>query len=158
VPYFTIDDDKSLILLYFVRQYATIFDMATTWKLRDYLHDRRIRPAKLANLLEGRMSRTSIYTLVAEVPPKAIYLETLDAILPALRELTGEDVQVSDLLEYESSERVSASGRPYTGDPETDALLDDVELIERIERFERGEVKLIPWSQVKAVENKRRGL
>lgn len=104
------------------------------------------------------MSRNAVYGLVAEEPPKAIYFETLDAVLPALRELTGEDVQVSDLLEYQPSERVSASGRPYTGDPETDALLDDPELMERIERFERGEAKLIPWSQVKAAERARRGL
>lgn len=133
-------------------------DMATTWKLRDYLHDRRIRPAKLATLLEGRMSRNSIYGLVGEEPPKAVYLETIDAIIPALRELTGEDVQVSDLLEYEPTPGVSASGRPYTGDPETDALLDDAELMERIDRFERGEAKLVPWSQVKAAERARRGL
>lgn len=133
-------------------------DMATTWKLRDYLHDHRIKPATLATHLQGRISRTAIYGLVAAEPPKAIYLETLDAVLPALRELTGEDVQVSDLLEYEPSEQVSASGRPYTGDPETDALLDDAELVERIERLERGEAKLIPWSQVKVAQRARRGL
>lgn len=134
------------------------FCMATTWKLRNYLHDRRIKPAKLATQMGSKMSRTAIYGLVAEEPPKAIYLETIDAIIPALRELTGEDVQLSDLLEYEPTERVSASGRPYTGDPETDALLDDAELVERLERFERGEAKLVPWSQVKAVERARRGL
>lgn len=132
--------------------------MATTWKLRDYLYDHKIKPAKLATHLQGRVSRTAIYGLVAAEPPKAIYLETLDAVLPALRELTGEDVQVSDLLEYAPSEGVSASGRPYTGDPETDALLDDNELVERIERLERGEAKLIPWSQVKAAQRARRGL
>lgn len=104
------------------------------------------------------MSRNSIYGLVAEEPPKAVYLETIDAILTALRELTGDEVKITDLLEYEPSERLSASGRPYTGDPETDVLLDDAELVGRIERFERGEAKLIPWSQVKAAENKRRGL
>lgn len=132
--------------------------MATTWKLRDYLHERRIKPATLARQIGDTMSRTAIYGLVQEQPPKAIYFETLDAILPALRALTGEDVQVSDLLEYNTTELVSASGRPYTGDPETDALLDDAELVERIERLERGEAKLVPWSQVKAAQRARRGL
>lgn len=129
-----------------------------TWKLRDYLHQRGIKPATLARQLGDTMSRTAVYGLVKDKPPKAIYFETLDAILPALRTLTGEDVQVSDLLEYEPTERVSASGRPYAGDPETDALLDDAELVERIERFERGEAKLVPWSQVKAAQRARRGL
>lgn len=132
--------------------------MATTWKLRDYLYDHKIKPAKLATHLEGRVSRTAIYGLVAAEPPKAIYFETLDAVLPALRELTGEEVQITDLLEYEPSDGVSSSGRPYTSDPETDTLLDDALLMERIERFERGEAKLIPWKQVKAAERARRGL
>jgi hypothetical protein len=63
---------------------------------------------------------------------------------------------------------VSASGLPYTGDPETDEVLDDPEVVERIlahkrqfeglgeeerqakleEMLERGE--LIPWEKVKA--------
>jgi DNA-binding Xre family transcriptional regulator len=76
--------------------------MATTWKLRDYLHERRIKPAALARKMDGKMSRTAVYGLVQAEPPKAVYLETLDAVLPALRELTGEDVKVGDLLEYEA--------------------------------------------------------
>ena len=74
--------------------------MGTTWKLRDYLHDRRIKPAALARAMDGKMSRTAVYGLVQAAPPKAIYLETLDAVLPALREITGEDVEIGDLLEY----------------------------------------------------------
>jgi DNA-binding Xre family transcriptional regulator len=74
--------------------------MATTWKLRDYLHERRIKPAALARKMDGKMSRTAVYGLVQVEPPKAVYLETLDAVLPALRELTGEDVTPNDLFEY----------------------------------------------------------
>lgn len=75
--------------------------MATTWKLRDYLHERRIKPAALAKKMNGKMSRTAIYGLVQLEQPKAVYLETLNAVLPALRELTGEKVAVDDLITYE---------------------------------------------------------
>lgn len=75
--------------------------MPTTWKLRDYLHERRIKPATLARKMDGKMSRTAVYGLVQLEPPKAVYLETLNAMLPALRAITGEEVKVSDLLEYE---------------------------------------------------------
>ncbi len=75
--------------------------MATTWKLRDYLHERRIKPAALAKKMDGKMSRTAVYGLVQLEQPKAVYLETLNAVLPALRELTGEEVEVDDLITYE---------------------------------------------------------
>lgn len=75
--------------------------MATTWKLRDYLHERRIKPATLARQMGGKMSRTAVYGLVQVNQPKAVYLETLDAVLPALRQLTGEEVEIGDLINYE---------------------------------------------------------
>ena len=74
--------------------------MATTWKLRDYLHERRIKPAALAKKMDGKMSRTAVYGLVQLEQPKAVYLETLNAVLPALRELTGKEVTPNDLLEF----------------------------------------------------------
>jgi DNA-binding Xre family transcriptional regulator len=54
---------------------------------------------KLAELSNGRLSRTGIYRLTAD-DLKAIRFESLGVLIPALRELTGEQVEVSDLLEY----------------------------------------------------------
>ncbi len=50
----------------------------------------------------------------------------------------------------ETGSSLSAAGIPYTGDPETDRVLDDhPDILERLRRLEAGEEKLIPWEQVK---------
>ncbi len=69
------------------------------WKLREYLDTHGVSAYKLAELSNGRLSRTGIYRLTAD-DLKAIRFESLGVLIPALRELTGEQVEVSDLLEY----------------------------------------------------------
>lgn len=44
---------------------------------------------------------------------------------------------------------VSASGHPYTGDPETDAVLDDQEVVARLEREKALPSERIPWAEAK---------
>lgn len=69
------------------------------WKLKEYLNQRGVSAYKLAERSNGRLSRTGIYRLTAD-DLKAVRFESLAVIIPALRELTGEEVQISDLLEY----------------------------------------------------------
>ena len=71
-------------------------------KLKEFLEQRGITVYKLAQQTEGRLSRTSLYSLTSETsPPKGLLFETLDVLIPTLREMTGENVQIGDLLEYE---------------------------------------------------------
>jgi hypothetical protein len=89
-------------------------------------------------------------------------------ITDRLERLDGETLEGLRVLVTRLEASVSASGLPYTGDPETDEVLDDPEVVERIlahkrqfeglgeeerqakleEMLERGE--LIPWEKVKA--------
>lgn len=102
--------------------------MATIWKLREFIDQHGITPNALATRTRGRLSRNAIYNLAnPKEPPKRLEVATLDTLIPALREMTGEPVEITDLLEYRP-EPVSASGLPYTGDPETDEILDDPEM------------------------------
>lgn len=77
-----------------------IATMATRWRLKEVLERCNVTPYKLSELTKGRLSRTSIYTLTNTDSPKAVQLETLDAIVTALRSL-GHDVTFNDLLEYQ---------------------------------------------------------
>ena len=77
----------------------------------------------------NKMSRTAVYGLVQEDQPKAVYLETLNAVLPALRELTGEEVDVSDLIAYEpdTDETDDQDLLLASGTADLQATLDDLE-------------------------------
>jgi hypothetical protein len=49
----------------------------------------------------------------------------------------------------ERGEKLTAAGVPYTGDPETDAVLNDhPDILERLARLERGEERTIPIEEV----------
>jgi hypothetical protein len=74
--------------------------MPTTWKLKDYLKQHGVTPYALSIKTEGKLSRNTIYSLVRERPQR-LQLKTLDVLIPALTELTGEPVSVTDLLAYE---------------------------------------------------------
>ncbi len=95
--------------------------------------------------------------------------ETLEKIESHLERMDTETLKsLLRVLEHRGEPQPSASGLPYTGDPETDEILDDPEMVERIlahkrqfegltpeeraakieEMLERGE--LIPWEKVKA--------
>ena len=74
--------------------------MPTMWRLKDYLQQHNVTPYALAIKTEGKLSRNTIYSLVREQPQR-LQLKTLDVLIPALTELTGEPVDVTDLLAYE---------------------------------------------------------
>ncbi len=71
------------------------FSMATKWKLEQFLDEHGITVYELAK--HTKISRNSLYKLVKE--PQAVRFDTLDDLLPVLDRLTGQRVEVSDLLE-----------------------------------------------------------
>ena len=75
--------------------------MPTRWKLKAFLDNHAVSVYAVAKELEGEMSRTALYNLTRD--PKAIHFETFDSLIPALRKLTGKEVAISDLLEFEGS-------------------------------------------------------
>jgi len=68
------------------------------WKLKDYLDRHDLTPHQLA--LEAKLSVNTVYPM-ARGQAERISLKTIDRVIAALRELTGEDVDIGDLLEYE---------------------------------------------------------
>ena len=85
--------------------------------------------------------------------------ETLQAIQETLERLDTEALESLLTFIRHVPKRLSAAGVPYTGDPETDAVLDEhPDILERIRRLERGEETLIPWEEVKARQRAKRNL
>lgn len=117
--------------------------MSLDWKLRDVLEQHNITVYKLADV--SGVPRNTLYNLVNKEPAR-VDLGTLEAVLTALDSLTGTRVNVSDLLERDTGEYEFGDSEPIPAD-----------ILERIERFERGETELIPWSQVDAEQRAKRG-
>jgi DNA-binding Xre family transcriptional regulator len=74
--------------------------MPTRWKLKEFLDTHKITVYRLSQATGSGIARNSLYNLVQDEPPKRLEIKTLDVLIPALRQLTGRDVQVDDLLEY----------------------------------------------------------
>ena len=72
--------------------------MPVRWKVREYLQAHNITPYRL--MKTSGLSQGTAYRL-AHNSFNSVNAEIIDSVIRALRELTGEDVQVSDLLEYE---------------------------------------------------------
>lgn len=56
----------------------------------------------LASKTRGKLSQNGAYRLTSN-NLKGIRFESLEAIIPALRELTGKEVQLTDLLDYDDT-------------------------------------------------------
>ena len=120
------------------------------WKLPEYLDSHGLTRYELMQELGDGKGRVAYKW---KNLPERLDTEALTRVLYALEKLTGESVAITDLLEYEDEpgERLTAAGVPYTGDPETDEVLNDFpDILERIRKLEAGEAKLIPWEQIKA--------
>lgn len=121
-------------------------------RLDNYLDNHDLTPYRLAQVTKGRAAQGSIYAL-ARGDLKRLDLNTLAAVIDALEQLTGERVTFDDLLERVEPSQVTltAAGVPYTGDAETDAVLNDhPDILERIKRQKAGEMKFIPIEEVAA--------
>jgi hypothetical protein len=71
-------------------------------------------------------------------------------ITDRLERLDGETLEGLRVLVTRLEASVSASGLPYTGDPETDEVLDDPEAVRRIMKDKRGETKSRPLRGIMA--------
>lgn len=108
--------------------------MAAKWVLKDFLKEKRIRPSMLATAVAGKVSRTSIYKLSSDNQPDSVRLDTLSALLPALSEITGEEVTASNLITHEPDPK------PDEGmDAESKSWL-DAELAPPLEPYDWGDV------------------
>lgn len=68
------------------------------WQLREYLDVHGLSVYRLVKATGGALSTTGVYNLSRGT--KQVKLETLDLIITALRDLTGHDVKVGDILRY----------------------------------------------------------
>lgn len=79
----------------------------TRWKLAEYLEKRGFSAYALAKA-SGITQPNTIYRIAKPgKEPTRIDLPTLTYVLDGLRKLTGEDVQIADVLEY-----VPDAGKP----------------------------------------------
>ncbi|WP_216322935.1 helix-turn-helix domain-containing protein [Deinococcus aestuarii] len=73
---------------------------ATRWKLADFLKARGFSAYALVKA-SGVKQPNTIYRIARPGhEPTRVDLPTLTLILDGLRQLTGEDVQIGDILEY----------------------------------------------------------
>ncbi len=75
--------------------------MATRWKLKEFLSEHNISVYELAKHTKGRLSRNGLYKLVNK-SPEQLRIATLDTLIPVLGQLTGKDVGLSDILEWQN--------------------------------------------------------
>lgn len=115
--------------------------------LGGYLKRRNLTPYRLVK--ESGLAQATVYNM-ARTPAQRVDLDTVGALLTALRRITGENVTMDDLLEETAGEQsLTAAGVPYTGDAETDAVLNEhPDILERVAQLERGESKLIPIERI----------
>ncbi len=69
------------------------------WKLKPFLEQHHISAYALAKQVAPKLAANTVYSLVRETP-KRVDIESLEIILIALKELTGEKVDIPQLLEY----------------------------------------------------------
>ncbi len=119
-------------------------------KFDAYLRSHNLSAYRVAQAAKGRAAQGSVYAL-ARGDAKRLDLNTLAAVMGALEELTGERVTFDDLLERAApgEVRLTAAGVPYTGDPETDAVLNEhPDILERIRRQQAGETTSRPLREI----------
>lgn len=127
--------------------------MPVAWKLKAFLDDHNLKPLRLVQ--QSGIPQATVYRLVRG-DARNLNADTIGLTLDALRALTGEPVGLGDVLEYTPAEsvpspRLTAAGVPYTGDPETDAVLDEhPDILARIRRHEAGETTSRPLREIMA--------
>lgn len=77
---------------------ANIHAVPVHWTIRPILDRHNITPYRL--MKESGLAQGTVYRLV-NGDSKSLNADTLDRVMTALRRLTGEDLQVADLLAYE---------------------------------------------------------
>jgi DNA-binding Xre family transcriptional regulator len=75
--------------------------MALAWRVKEFLEAHGISAYRL--MKEADLAQGTAYRL-ANNRANGLNLETLDAVIEALRQLTGKRVLLADLLEYQEDE------------------------------------------------------
>lgn len=85
---------------------ASIIGMGTIkWKLAEFLTANKLTAYRLATTLDSHTRAPTIYRIAKkDVELSRIDFTVLGTVIDGLRELTGKDVSVSDLLEYKEGE------------------------------------------------------
>ena len=71
--------------------------MAMVWKMKEFLVQHQITAYKLKKTAD--IGQGTVYRL-AKNEADGVELDTLDAVLTALCQLSGKNVQLSDILEF----------------------------------------------------------
>lgn len=74
------------------------------WRLADYLQQRGFSAYALGKIIGGARMNTVYRIARRGEEPTRVDFETLALIITGLRTMTGEDVQITDILEYVSDE------------------------------------------------------
>lgn len=69
------------------------------WKLKSFLRTHAITPYHLAKASSGRLSMNAAYN-ASDPGLSSVRFETLNTLLETLSEITGQDVKVTDLIEF----------------------------------------------------------
>ena len=82
--------------------HASIIGMGTIkWKLAEFLDAHNLTAYRLATTLDSHTRTPTIYRIAKKnVELSRVDFTVMASVIDGLRELTGEDVTVSDLLEY----------------------------------------------------------
>lgn len=81
------------------------------WKLKALLEAYNLTPYRLAKATHGKLSLNAVYNAVAD-DLTAIKFESLGTLINALRELTGKQIGVENLIEYVEVGEDGASDLP----------------------------------------------
>lgn len=91
--------------------------MATLeWRFKTYLDQHGITPYRLHKALHGQVSQRLTYDWAKERPER-LHLPVLEKVMSALESITGESVEVADLIKFipdpEPLEEVDAETRAW---------------------------------------------
>ncbi len=70
----------------------------TRFHLKPFLEQHQISAYQLVRATKGKLSESTVYSMSRE-PLKRIDLDSVQVVVKALQELTGESVQIQDLIE-----------------------------------------------------------
>ena len=75
-------------------------DVPVRWKFAQFLEKNGITVYALAKKLEGKVTITTLYTLKNKPPERVVDYGNVDALLDGLSEMTGREVDVTEIVEY----------------------------------------------------------
>jgi len=78
-----------------------MYSVPVHWTVKPLLDRHGITPYRL--MKESGLAQGTVYRLV-NGDTKSLNADTLDRVMGALRRLTGEEVEISDLLVYQEAE------------------------------------------------------